>query len=211
MGLGEKDAETRRCPHDLGNWIASSFGGEIHIEGLRKGNHRPQGQRDATSDWCKDSGLEQGQRDGTSLEFGIERGIQSAIMIRGDPKNLPSVDVPIVGFNQPVTVFVFHDFAEFPHGLTVLAPDTRHVKALATIEQGTNVYGSLSEQFFVCRDGDSDYNWTVLWVTLNAHQAQDSVQRLEPFCMLAASWLPDGIEDHDFQFLFHSVHDARLC
>lgn len=56
------------------------------------------------------------------MEFGIERGIQSAIMIRGDPKNLPSVDVPIVGFNQPVTVFVFHDFAEFPHGLTVLAP-----------------------------------------------------------------------------------------
>jgi hypothetical protein len=115
--------------------------------------------------------------------------------MRDDQKNLPIVDVPVAGFNQPVTVFVSHDFAEFPHGLTVLAPDTRHVKALATIEQGANVYGSLSEQFFVCRDGDSDYNWTVLWVTLNAHQAEDSVPRLEPFCMLAARWLPDDIED----------------
>jgi hypothetical protein len=48
---------------------------------------------------------------------------------------------------------------------------------------------------FVCRDGDFEHNWSVLWVTQNADQAQDSVRRLEPFCMLATGWQPDDIED----------------
>jgi hypothetical protein len=32
-------------------------------------------------------------------------------------------------------------------------------------------------------------------MSINADQAQDSVQRLEPFCMLAAGWQPDEIEE----------------
>lgn len=112
-----------------------------------------------------------------------------------DPKSLPKVDVPVTGFERPVTVLISHDCADLPQGLTVLAPDTRHVKRLAAINRGGNAYGSLDEELFVCRDGDFEHNWSVLWVTQNADQAQDSVHRLEPFCMLAAGWQPDDIED----------------
>lgn len=114
---------------------------------------------------------------------------------RSNEQNPCNVDVPLTGFRQPVSVLIAHDFEKLPEGMTILAPDTRRIQLFAAIHRGENVYGSLREEFFVCRSGDFDYNWTVLWVTLNADQAQDSVQRLEPFCMLAAGWRPDGIGD----------------
>ncbi len=35
----------------------------------------------------------------------------------------------------------------------------------------------------------------VLWVTLSGAQAEDDVQRLEPFCMLPIGWRPDDLSD----------------
>lgn len=115
------------------------------------------------------------------------------------------VEVPVVGFNRPVTVLISHDAAELPKGMAFLAPDTRRVEAFTSIHKGSNAYGSLSEEFFVCRDGDFEHNWTVLWVTLNADQAQDNVQRLEPFCALPSGWQPEDIEGALASFLEDAV------
>jgi hypothetical protein len=114
----------------------------------------------------------------------------------GDQEDVCTVSVPVTGLNRPVPVLIAHDSKKLPEGLTVLAPDTRQARVFASIDRGANAYGSIREEFFVCRDSDFDYNWTVLWVTQNAEQAQDNVQRLEPFSMLGAGWPPDEIEDN---------------
>lgn len=116
--------------------------------------------------------------------------------MRAEPKSLPKVEVPVAGFNRPVTVLIFHGSENLPEGISVFAPDTRRAEPFVAIDRGANFYGSLREDFFVCRDGDYEYKWAVLWVTLNADQMQDSVQRLKPFCMLSADWQPDNTEDH---------------
>ena len=72
------------------------------------------------------------------------------------PASLPKVDVSVLGLSRPVTVLISHDCAHLPNGLTVLAPDTRHVEHFAAIDRGGNVHGSLREELFVCWDRDFD-------------------------------------------------------
>ena len=112
-----------------------------------------------------------------------------------DPNSAAKVDVPIVGFKRPVAVLITLNNQRLPVGNIILAPDTRHVKVFVTLDRGENYHGSLREDFFVCRDGDFDYEWTVLWMALNASQAQDDVQRLQPSCLLAAGWQPDDLDE----------------
>ena len=112
-----------------------------------------------------------------------------------DPNSAAKVDVPIVGFKRPVAVLITLNNQRLPVGNIILAPDTRHVKVFVTLDRGENYHGSLREDFFVCRDGDFDYAWTVLWMALNASQAQDDVQRLQPSCLLAAGWQPDDLDE----------------
>jgi hypothetical protein len=112
-----------------------------------------------------------------------------------DPNSAAKVDVPIVGFKRPVAVLITLNNQRLPGGNIILAPDTRHVKIFVTLDRGENYHGSLREDFFVCRDGDFDYEWTVLWMALNASQAQDDVQRLQPSCLLAAGWQPDDLDE----------------
>jgi len=112
-----------------------------------------------------------------------------------DPNSAAKVDVPIVGFKRPVAVLITLNNQRLPGGNIILAPDTRHVKVFVTLDRGENYHGSLREDFFVCRDGDFDYAWTVLWMALNASQAQDDVQRLQPSCLLAAGWQPDDLDE----------------
>jgi hypothetical protein len=112
-----------------------------------------------------------------------------------DPNSAAKVDVPIVGFKRPVAVLITLNNQRLPGGNIILAPDTRHVKIFITLDRGENYHGSLREDFFVCRDGDFDYEWTVLWMALNASQAQDDVQRLQPSCLLAAGWQPDDLDE----------------
>ena len=105
-----------------------------------------------------------------------------------------TMEVPIAGLKQPIPVLFIEPDKRPPRGMGLQAPDTRNVEVFTTWKRGENFYGSLDEDFFVCRDGDDDFGWTVLWVTFNADQAQDNVQRLLPFCALVAGWLPDDLE-----------------
>jgi len=110
------------------------------------------------------------------------------------PNSGVEVEVPIVGFDRPVPVLVALNNKSLSSENIILAPDTRHVNVFVTLDRGENYHGSLREDFFVCRDGDDSYERTILWNTLNASQAQDDVQRLQPSCMLAAGWQPDGLD-----------------
>jgi hypothetical protein len=112
-----------------------------------------------------------------------------------DFEKLANVKVPIARLKQPIPVLTPWDAQTSPKGKLILAPDTRHVEVFVAFERGYNYYGSLDEDLFVCRDGDDDADWTVLWVTFNADQAQDDVPRLRPFCMLAVGWEPDDLDD----------------
>jgi len=110
----------------------------------------------------------------------------------GGSERMEKVDVRIVGFELSVPVLVA--FETLPKIEIICAPDTRRLKVFAALDHGANYHGSLNEEFFVCRDNGDAAEWTILWVTLNASQEEDSVQRLKPFCMLASNWQTDDIE-----------------
>lgn len=103
------------------------------------------------------------------------------------------MDIPIVGFPRPVSVVIVEEDQQVPAG--ILPPDTRYVESFVGLDRGENIHGSLREDVFVCDDNDYDHGWTVLWVTLNASQQQDDVQRLAPACLLPADWCPDDLAE----------------
>jgi hypothetical protein len=107
---------------------------------------------------------------------------------------LNEMKVPVAGIEQPISVVIAHD-AEIPEGAVRFAPDTRKTNVLVTLQRGANVHGTLQEDFFVCRDDDCTPQWTLLWRSISADQAEDGVQRIEPFCMLAAGWQPEEAEE----------------
>jgi hypothetical protein len=102
--------------------------------------------------------------------------------------------VPVMGLKRPVMVAILHD-GKAPSRDILPAPDTRYLKAFASLDQGYNYYGSLKQEFFVCRDNGYEPKWTILWVTLNADQEDDSIQRIAPFCALSSRWQPEDLED----------------
>ena len=111
----------------------------------------------------------------------------------GGPEETQKVDVPIVGFERSVPVLI--TFETLPEGEEILAPETRRLKVFVAHDRGENYHGSLRDDFFVCGNNGYGNNWTVLWVTLNASQEDDDVQRLHPFCMLDAAWQPSDLDD----------------
>jgi hypothetical protein len=60
-------------------------------------------------------------------------------------------DTMAITFKRPIPVLIAHDEERLPRGTSRVAPDTRKVQVVVTIDRGRNVYGSLSEDFFVCR------------------------------------------------------------
>lgn len=69
-----------------------------------------------------------------------------------DPNGATTLDVPIVGFEGPVPVFVMLDSERAPGGRIIPAPDTRHAEVFVSLDHGENYHGSLRDEFFVCRD-----------------------------------------------------------
>jgi hypothetical protein len=122
---------------------------------------------------------------------------------------ISEVSVPVVGLKQPVTVSILHDSAKAPDGNILPAPDTRYVKVFASLDQGQNYHGSLKNEFFVCHDNGYAPNWTILWVTLNAAQEEDRIQRIEPFCTLASGWQLVDLKDN-ISSLVEDLEQAEL-
>jgi hypothetical protein len=112
-----------------------------------------------------------------------------------DPNGATTLDVRIIGFERPVPVFVMLDYEKTPGGKIIPAPDTRHAEVFVSLDHGENYHGSLQDEFFVCRDNGCGPNWSTLWVTLNASQEEDSVQRLQPACQLGVGWQPDDLNE----------------
>jgi hypothetical protein len=113
----------------------------------------------------------------------------------GDQNGATTLDVRINGFERPVPVFVTLDNERAPGGRIIPAPDTRHAEVFVSLDHGENYHGSLRDEFFVCRDNGYGPNWSTLWVTLNASQEEDSVQRLQPACLLGVGWQPDDLDE----------------
>jgi len=125
----------------------------------------------------------------------------------GNSEGMPKVDVPIVGFERPLPVLI--TFETPPGTEVIIAPDTRRLKVFFAHDRGANYRGSLRDEFFVCGNSGYENNWTVLWVTLNASQEDDGVQRLQPFCMLASAWQPNDL-DNKVAFLIDEFDALEL-